>query len=327
VQAHAPQEVLTKLGENEAIYTDILLEYVQNPRNEGKGAYIIDGAGTKIETNAEIAATEGPIYLALTKGEHADFHIPVSRIPKVGYFTFDVRTYTDEKTVESMRERHLGNAVTRIVQKEKVPNTSVTAEDVEPPASLPLAETGVQEAALDVPNVAERAEQEPPAPETNPYTVDGQEQGKESYEIKQVPQLSEASNALHEFVQYMQQWNRAGLAPFFDRSATLQRLGASAEALATIAGQETVDADALKDTLLQIDKNLLEANMRHNGQTAYDQKALQKFGDAMGMLHDVVRKLRRDMPDVVGLRLENNTAALRDAFRKKAIASLQYLRR
>ncbi len=119
VKEHAPPQILEKLGENELIYNDILLEYVQNPRKEGKKVYIIDKVGKKIETNAEIQSAEGQIYLAFLTGDTVDFSIPAYHKPEMGFMTFDTRTYTDEETGEYMRERHLGNAVVRIGLREE----------------------------------------------------------------------------------------------------------------------------------------------------------------------------------------------------------------
>lgn len=114
---HAPLHVLKRLGDNEAIYIERLLEYVQNPRKEGKKVYIVNQAGKKIETNEEIQQTQGPVYIAFLSGDVVEFTIPVSHVPKMGFMTFDTRTYIDEKTKERMRERHLGNPVVKIVRK------------------------------------------------------------------------------------------------------------------------------------------------------------------------------------------------------------------
>lgn len=116
-KAHAPKHLLDRLGDNEAIYTERLLEYVQNPRKDGKKVYIVDGTGRKIETNKEIKETKGTIYLAFLSGDATEFTIPVSHVPKIGFMTFDTRTYADANTGERMRERHLGNRVAKIVRK------------------------------------------------------------------------------------------------------------------------------------------------------------------------------------------------------------------
>jgi len=118
IKANAPEQVLKQLGENELIYHEILLDYVQNPRKDGRKVYIIDKTGKKIETNEEIKNSDGPVYLAfISDGSKADFTIPVSYTPKLGWMAFDTRRYVDEETGESMRERHLGNAVVKITTK------------------------------------------------------------------------------------------------------------------------------------------------------------------------------------------------------------------
>jgi hypothetical protein len=119
VKKNAPPDILEKLGENESIYRDILLEYVQNPRGEDRKAYVIDKNGRIIETNEAIKNAGEPIYLAFLKDGHTDFLIPVFHKPKIGFTTFDTRTYADEETGQQMRERHLGNKVVHINLKEK----------------------------------------------------------------------------------------------------------------------------------------------------------------------------------------------------------------
>lgn len=120
VKKHAPTKVLEILGENETIYVQNLLEWTQNPYKDGRKVYIVDKAGNHIETNEKIKNAEGPIYLAFVReeGGPAEFVIPVSHTPKLHFMTYDVRHYTDEKTGEYMRDRHLGNEVVRIVTKE-----------------------------------------------------------------------------------------------------------------------------------------------------------------------------------------------------------------
>lgn len=120
IKQHATPEMLEKIGQNEALYVENLLGYVQNPHKDGSKVYIVDETGKKIETNQEIQATKGCIYLVFLKGETGvpDFTIPVSHTPKLGFMTFDTRIYEDEETGERMRERHLGNEVIRIVRKE-----------------------------------------------------------------------------------------------------------------------------------------------------------------------------------------------------------------
>ena len=119
IKEHASPEILDHLGENETIYTEVLLEYVQNPYKADKKVYIVDKNGKKIETNQEIAEAEEPIYLAFLFNEKVDFAIPVFHKPRLGFMTFDTRRYFDEKLGETMRERHLGNPVSKIRLKDK----------------------------------------------------------------------------------------------------------------------------------------------------------------------------------------------------------------
>jgi hypothetical protein len=119
IEKHATPEMLQKLGDEDYIYNDNLLEYVQNPFKDGRAVYIVDTNGRKIETNQEIKNTKGPIYLAFLKDDKTQFFIPISHKPVLGFSTFDTRLYTDEKTGQRMRERHLGNPVVRITLKDK----------------------------------------------------------------------------------------------------------------------------------------------------------------------------------------------------------------
>ncbi len=119
IKKNASPEMLKKVGEEDYIYEQRLLEYVQNPRKDGRKVYIVDAAGRRIETNEEIKGAGGKIYLAFLRGDKTDFFIPVSHKPKLGFYTFDTRHYTDEETAEEMRERHLGNQVVKIILKDK----------------------------------------------------------------------------------------------------------------------------------------------------------------------------------------------------------------
>ncbi len=117
VKKNASPDMLEKLGENELVYEQVLLEYVQNPYKEGKKVYIVDKEGNKLETNQKIVEVEGPVYLAFLTGDTIDFYIPVAHKPKIGYNTFDTKKYYDQETKQWMREQHLGNKVVKITLK------------------------------------------------------------------------------------------------------------------------------------------------------------------------------------------------------------------
>lgn len=112
VKKNASPGMLNILGETPAQYNQTLLEYAQG---KGKKCYIIDQRGMKLDTNALIAEAEGAIFLAFGDGEKIDFSIPVSRKPKLGYYTFDTRIFEDEEGRK--RERHLGNRVIEIIEE------------------------------------------------------------------------------------------------------------------------------------------------------------------------------------------------------------------
>ncbi|MDQ1299643.1 MAG: hypothetical protein QG636_311 [Patescibacteria group bacterium] len=117
IQQNMPPGALEKLGGSEAGYESKLLTFVQNPFKDGKKVYIVDETGKQTETNQELREIKGPIYLGASSNGVTEFFIPVSHKPKIGFGTFDTRYYVDEKTGKDMRERHLGNSVTKIVLK------------------------------------------------------------------------------------------------------------------------------------------------------------------------------------------------------------------
>lgn len=117
VKVRANPELMEKLGKDEHAYTQTILTYVHNVRGDQK-AYIVNKDGKHVETNKEIEAAEGPVYLALISGDKSDFFIPISHKPQLSFMTFDTRRYRDSKTGEDMRERHLGNKVAKIVLKD-----------------------------------------------------------------------------------------------------------------------------------------------------------------------------------------------------------------
>lgn len=114
VQKNAPANMMDVLGDNETIYDQIMLEYVQG---DGKKCYIVDGKGNKLETNQQIRETQGSIFLTFGTPDKVDFFIPVSPNPIIGFQTFDTRKYVDSSTNQLLRECHLGNKVVRIIKK------------------------------------------------------------------------------------------------------------------------------------------------------------------------------------------------------------------
>jgi hypothetical protein len=116
VKKNAPPDLLARLGENEAQYTQTLLDYVHA---KGLGVRILDKSGKSLESNKEIEEVGGLAYLAFFRNGKVDFYIPVSHKPKIGYSTFDTRKYYDQENEQWMRERHLGNKVVKINLKEK----------------------------------------------------------------------------------------------------------------------------------------------------------------------------------------------------------------
>ena len=95
--------------ENQVQFEQVVLDYM----HKGKTIRPVNKEGKVLETTQKLAAGE-EIFLAFINKEDGNvFHLPVSKRPKIGWLTFDTRLYTDESGA-IMRERHIGNAVTRI---------------------------------------------------------------------------------------------------------------------------------------------------------------------------------------------------------------------
>lgn len=112
VQKNAPAKVKALFGDSPAQYEQTMLEYVQG---KGKKNFIVDASGKKLETNEEIAAASGPVFLTFGEGEKIDFFIPVTIKPRLGWYTFDARKYKEGG--EYKREVHLGNKVVEVINR------------------------------------------------------------------------------------------------------------------------------------------------------------------------------------------------------------------
>lgn len=111
-----PDKLETTFGDNSGTYVETLVGYVQG---KDKKCYLVNREGKKLETNAELRAVEGSIFLTFGDEEKVDFMIPVTVDPTVGYMTYDSRKYRNEETGEMEREKHLGNPVVKIIPKKK----------------------------------------------------------------------------------------------------------------------------------------------------------------------------------------------------------------
>jgi len=97
--------------ENEIYYQQLLLEYAQL---SGRTMKVIDEKGGELSHNSEVGKVDRPFLAFIDrKDDKRSFSLPVSKIPKIGYLTFDTRKFVDEKG-ETMRERHIGNKVSEI---------------------------------------------------------------------------------------------------------------------------------------------------------------------------------------------------------------------
>lgn len=91
-----------------------LLHYVHD---SGKVVQISGISGEPLNTNHEIAAYKNQIFLNFGENGKTHFSIPVSRKPKVGFNTFDTRTYKKDGNIWT--EKHIGNKVATIKLKQK----------------------------------------------------------------------------------------------------------------------------------------------------------------------------------------------------------------
>lgn len=114
IQKIAPKDLIKRgiFGENDVQYDQELLNYLHKGRIS-----IVNKEGDVLKTKRKINDEKGTIFLAFQeKGKDiADFVIPVSRMPQLGYYAFDRRNY--KKDDEDMTERHIGHQVIKIGYK------------------------------------------------------------------------------------------------------------------------------------------------------------------------------------------------------------------
>ena len=97
--------------ENQPQYEQIMLAYAQT---SGKTMRPMNAQGQVIGKLSDIEEGE-QVFVAFVNKEtgKTDFHLPVAKMPKIGWNAFDTRVYQD-KDGNTMRERHIGNQVTDI---------------------------------------------------------------------------------------------------------------------------------------------------------------------------------------------------------------------
>jgi hypothetical protein len=102
--------------ENSLQFEQVLLEYSQL---HGRTIRVIDENSTELHSNKAVqnAGHVFAQFIDRNDGKNC-FTLPVSKVPKVGYLTFDTRKFHDENG-ELKRERHIGNAVVDIKYAEE----------------------------------------------------------------------------------------------------------------------------------------------------------------------------------------------------------------
>jgi len=108
IQDNCPHGQAHLFGENENQYSQKILGYVHL---KGRKTHIINESGKRLEDNLSIAKSE-KIIMTFENNGNLDFYMPVSKDPKIGFFTYDTRLYKEGG--RTMRERHIGNKVIAI---------------------------------------------------------------------------------------------------------------------------------------------------------------------------------------------------------------------
>lgn len=111
-------EILSKLGASDEEVSETILQYVHSPLKD-RHVYIIDENG-KFVKNQEDLYKAKKAFIALLHEQDGKVStyagLPVSRRPRIGFSTFDMSFYKNDKGEERIR-RHLGNSVTKIKLK------------------------------------------------------------------------------------------------------------------------------------------------------------------------------------------------------------------
>jgi predicted DNA-binding protein (UPF0251 family) len=112
LQKKVPKLLEEMAAEVMGMYEQTLLEYIQG---NNKKCHVIDKNGNEIRTNEQASKTEGQIFIALGDETKVEFYVPVSRIPRVGFYTYDTRRFQEND--QWLKERHMGHEVVKIVLK------------------------------------------------------------------------------------------------------------------------------------------------------------------------------------------------------------------
>jgi hypothetical protein len=114
-RAEKPENARKVFGENSAMYEETLLEYAQS---SGKTMRIVDQNGKELGNNDEIDQAQKVSIAFVQKSRNGerdkvDFWIVVSKVPQIGFYTYDTTKHKDEDG-RTLRDRHMGNQVVKI---------------------------------------------------------------------------------------------------------------------------------------------------------------------------------------------------------------------
>jgi hypothetical protein len=116
--SHPTKTAQEVFGDNPLQYEQVLQEYLPGDIAgvEETRVYVIDEGGRKLRSNEEVRQSRLVFLAFLPRGKlgNADFTIPVSKVPKIGYSPFDTRKFDGGR----MRDLHLGHKVIEIGEVE-----------------------------------------------------------------------------------------------------------------------------------------------------------------------------------------------------------------
>jgi hypothetical protein len=108
-------DILSKIGRDEEEVSETILAYIHGQQGD-KHVYIVNEKGEFVKNQEDLQKAQ-KLALVLLDQKDGEIHryaaMPVSRRPRIGFSTFDMSFYKNDKGEERVR-RHLGNTVTKI---------------------------------------------------------------------------------------------------------------------------------------------------------------------------------------------------------------------
>jgi len=114
IQNNSPKHLQGKFGENEREFERLLLQTIWEEK--GMEERICNEKGNVMLTNQDLYRTDSHIFFFFVKDEKANLMFPVSKIPRIGFYSYDFRVERFGDQLGS--ERHIGNKVVHIKYKD-----------------------------------------------------------------------------------------------------------------------------------------------------------------------------------------------------------------